>query len=237
MFSSLFTNVDNYKNSDLKQGRDFNNYEQEVKSYTLERLPFLELTSMPGLTSINEAFNGDDSILAKSKHVKDNLSQSEADFNKTLSEYSSLQQNLASSALYHKADPSVNQKIMAQISQLNDKLMKQAKNISTEMETIHVDNDSVRHYIKKKQATLDNYISKLADQRSDMETVDGMGENTRLIRTSNQYHYLMWFIVLITFISLFFYILTSELVMDTLLVVICLMVIYLLARAVNNNYM
>jgi hypothetical protein len=237
MLSSLFTNLDNYKNADLKQGRVFKQYEQEVKTYTFERLPFLELTSMPGLTSINEAFNGDDSIFAKNKHVKDNLSQSEADFNKTLSEYSSLQQNLASSALYHKTDPSVNQKIMAQISKLNDKLMQQAKNISTEMETIHVDDDSVRKYIKVKQATLDNYISKLADQRSDMETVDGMGENTRLIRTSNQYHYLMWFIVLITFISLFSYILTSELVMDTLLVVICLMVIYLLARAVNNNYM
>jgi hypothetical protein len=233
----LSYNLDKYKNADLKQGRYFKQYEQEVKTYTFERLPFLELTSMPGLTSINEAFNGDDSIMAKNKHVKDNLSQSEADFNKTLSEYSSLQQNLASSGLYHKTDPSVNQKIMARLSQLNDKLIQQAKNISSEMATIHVDDDSVRYYIKGKQATLDNYISKLAAQRSDMETVDGMRENTRLIRTSNQYHYLMWFIVLITLISLFFYILTSELVMDTLLVIICLMVIYLLARAISNNYM
>ena len=37
-----------------------------------------------------------------------------------------------------------------EISKLNDKLMQQAKNISTEMETMHVDDDSVRYYIKKK---------------------------------------------------------------------------------------
>ena len=65
-----------------------------------------------------------------------------------------------------------------------------------------------------------------------METVNGMDENRNLIRTSNQYHYLMWFIVLITFLSLFMYILTSDLVMNTLLVIIALMVIYLLARSI-----
>lgn len=237
MLSSLFINLDNYKNEDLKQGRVFNQYEQEVKKYTFERLPYLELTSMPGLTSINEAFNDDDSIMAKNKHVKDNLSQSEAEFNKTLSEYSALQQNLVSSALYHNTDPSVIQNIMVQLSQLNDKLIQQAKNISYEMASIRVDDDTIQKYIKGKQNILNNYISKLDSQRSEMETVDGMRENTRLIRTSNQYHYLMWVIVLITFISLFFYILTSDLVMDTLLVIISLMVIYLLARAINNKYM
>ena len=237
MLSSLFKNVDNYKNAVLTQGRVFNQYEQEVKKYTSERLPYLELTSMPGLTSINEAFNDDDSIMAKNNHVKDNLSQSEAEFNKTLSEYSSLQQNLVSSALYHNTDPSVNQNIMVQLSQLNDKLIQQAKNISYEMASIRVDDDTMRKYIKGKQNILNNYISKLDSQLSEMKTVDGMRENTRLIRTSNQYHYLMWVIVLITFISLFFYILTSDLVMDTLLVIISLMVIYLLARAINNKYM
>jgi hypothetical protein len=230
MFSSLFTNLDKYKNADLKQGKYFNTYEQEVKTYTFERLPFLQLTSMPGLTSINEAFHGDDSIFAKKNHVKDHLSQSEADFNKMLSEYSALQQNLASSALYHKADPAVNQTIMAQLSHLNDKLIHQAKTISTEIASIHVDDDSMRKYITAQQANLNNYIKKLGSQRSEMTTVDGMRENANLIRKSNHYHYLMWFIVLITFLSLFLYILTSDLVMNTLLVIICLMVIYLLAR-------
>jgi hypothetical protein len=126
---------------------------------------------------------------------------------------------------------------MSQLSQLNDKLIQEAKNISSEMSAIHVDDDSMRKYIKNQQSNLTNYISKLAAQRSEMSTMDGMRENTSLIRKSNQYHYLMWVIVLITFLSLFLYILTSDLVMNTLLVIICLMVIYLLARAINNKYM
>jgi len=242
MLSSLFANlgINKYKNADLKQGKDFKNYERSTETNTFNRLPFLELTSMPGVTSINEAFNGDDSTMAKNKHITDNLSQNEADFNKTLSEYSSLQQNLNSSALYHTADPAVNKTIMTQLSQLNDKLMQQAKNINEEIGSLHVNDDTMRHHIKEKQANLNNYINKLGAANgvaNEMETINGMKENTGLIRKSNQYHYLMWFIVLITLISLFFYILTSDLVMNTLLVIICLMVIYLLARAISNNYM
>jgi hypothetical protein len=225
-----------YKNADLKQGKDFKKYEKAVKAYTFERLPLLELTTMPGLTSINEAFNGDDSIMAKNKNTMNDLSQNEAEFNKTLSEYSSLQQNLASSALYHKTDSAVTQTTMAKLAQLYDRLISQAKNISEELAALHVDDNTVRQHIQKQQAKLDNYIRKIDLQHSDMPTVDGMGENTRLIRTSRQYHYLMWFFLLVTLISLFSYILTSDLVMDTLLVIISLMSIYLLARAIATTF-
>jgi len=225
-----------HKNADLKQGKYFINYEQLVKAYTFERLPFLELTTMPGLSSVSEAFNGDDSIIAKNKYITDHLSKNEADFNKTLSEYYSLQKNLVSSGLYHKPNDAVNKTTMAQLSQLNDKLISQAKKISSEISQINVDDYIVKQHIQKQQAKLDDYIRKLDLQRKNMETVDGMGENTKLVRVSSQYHYLMWFIVAITLLSLLFYILTSDLVMDTLLVIICLMVIYLLARAISNTY-
>jgi hypothetical protein len=233
MLSSLFKDLDTYKNADLKQGKDFINYEQLIKAYTFERLPFLELTSMPGLTSINEAFNGDESIMAKNKYITPHLSNSEADFNKTLSEYYSLQQNLVSSALYHKPDALANKTTLAHLSQLNDILIRQAKKMSQEIKDINTDDYSIKEYIQKQQSKLDNYIRQLDLQRAKMDTVDGMGENTKLIRVSSQYHYLMWVIILITFISLFFYILTSDLVMNTLLVIICLLVIYLLARAIS----
>ena len=237
IFKDLDTPNKNYhKNADLKQGKEFIKYEELVKAYTFERLPFLELTSIPGLTSINEAFNGDDSIVAKNKYITDHLSKSEKDFNKTLSEYYSLQQNLVSSGLYHTPNDSVNKTTMAKLSQLNDKLISQAKIINSEISQINVDDYFVKQHIQKQQAKLDDYIRKLELQRTKMETVDGMGENTKLVRISAQYHYLMWCIVAITLLSLFFYILTSDLVMDTLLVIICLMVIYLLARAISNTY-
>jgi hypothetical protein len=233
MLTSLFKDLDTYKNSDLKQGQYFINYEQLIKAYTFKRLPFLQLTSMPGLSSINEAFNGDDSVTAKNKYLTDHLSKSEADFNKTLSEYYSLQQNLVSSALYHTPDADANKTIMAHLARLNDTLIRQAKTISSEISQLNVNDYTVKEHIQKQQARLDNYIRQLDLQRSKMDTVDGMGENTKLIRISSQYHYLMWFIILITLLSLFFYILTSDLVMNTLLVIICLMVIYLLARAIS----
>ena len=237
IFKDLDTSNKNYnKNADLKQGKYFINYEQLVKAYTFERLPFLELTTMPGLTSINEAFNGDDSIVAKNKYITDHLSKSEENFNKTLSEYYSLQQNLVSSGLYHTPNDGVNKTTMAKLSQLNDKLINHAKIINSEMSDINVDDYIIKQHIQKQQSKLDDYIRKLELQRTKMETVDGMGENTKLVRVSAQYHYLMWSIVAITILSLFFYILTSDLVMDTLLVIICLMVIYLLARAISNTY-
>jgi hypothetical protein len=242
MFSSFFNRLDykaphTYKNADLSQGKDFKKYEHAVKTYTFERLPFLELTSMPGLTSINEAFNGDDSIIAQKKHISENLSQSETDFNKTLSEYSTLQQNLATSALYHTAEPSVNENIMAQLARLNKTLLNHAKKISAEMGQMHVEDTAAKQNIQQKQAQLNTYIEKLEAQRAGMDTVDGIAENAALIRQSNHYFYLMWFIVVLTFLALFMYILTSDLVMNTLLVIICLMVIYLLARTINNTYM
>uniref|UniRef100_A0A6C0IJP4 Uncharacterized protein n=1 Tax=viral metagenome TaxID=1070528 RepID=A0A6C0IJP4_9ZZZZ len=248
MFTSLFKSLGIYsedkikvKNADLRQGQAFEHYEHDVTVNTLQRLSFLELTSMPGLMSINEAFNGDDSLLAKNKHTTDTLTQNEADFNKTLSEYSALQNNLSSSALHHNANRSVNDKIMANLAHLNNKLIEKAKNISTDMSNLTVDDANMKNYIERKRAHLNKYIYTLDEQKQQIRnvkdngsTVSGMGENSKLIRTSNQYHYLMWFIVFITLLCLFMYILTSDLVTNTLSVIIMLMVIFLLARAIST---
>ena len=43
------------------------------------------------------------------------------------------------------------------------------------------------------------------------------------------------FILLITFLSLFVYILTSDMAMNTCIVIICLIVIYILAKALSNK--
>ena len=226
------------KNADLYQGQEYIHYNDTLTPKVFTRLPFLQVSSIPGLFSINEAMQGNDSInkndtqLANNQHITTNIVKNENEFNKSLSEYASLQKNLESNNLYHKGDDSITATILNKLTDLNTQLIQHAKRINDDMSSLNVTDADLRNNISKQQAHLNNYIHTLGEQQELMNTVDGMNENTKLTRTSNQYYYLMWFIVLITFLSLFMYILTSDLVMNTLLVIIALMVIYILARSI-----
>ena len=212
------------KNSDLTQGKEFLNYENNIEKKTLDYLPFLELTSMPGLTSINEAFTGDDSLRAKNTVIGQAVSENEKIFNKTLSDYSTLQQQYDNTKVNGK--PSGDNDMLRQLAEFKNKLIEYAKKINNDMSSLEVDDDSLRGYISDKQAKLNNYI----------QTLSG-GENvvSNSKHTTKYYRYLMWGIVLITILYLFMYILTSNLVMNTAIVIICLMTIYILAREIHNK--
>jgi hypothetical protein len=258
MFASLLQNLGmdttehkkiKVKNADLSQGQEFITYNDSRLRKVTERLPFLQISSIPGLFSINEAMNGSDSIkgnntlhtndsvISTNNNITANIVKNENDFNKSLSEYSSLQKNLESSNLHRKMDAHVTATSIRKLSDLNKTLIQQAEKINMNMSDLNVNDANLKHNITKQQANLKHYIQVLGEQNEMMETADGMDEDTKLSRTSNKYYYLMWIIVLVTFLALFMYILTSELVMNTVLVIISLMVIYLLARAINNNYM
>jgi len=201
------------KNSDLTQGKEFLNYENIIEKKTLNYLPFLELTSMPGLTSINEAFTGDDSLRAKNTVVGQAVSENEKIFNKTLSDYSTLQQQYDNTKVNGK--PTGDNEMVRQLAEFKDKLVEYAKKINNDMSSLQVDDESLRGYILEKQAKLNNYINTL--------------ENVTQGNTKH-YHYLMWVIVLVTISYLFMYILTSKLVMNTaiaLAVAIIALVVFL----------
>ena len=207
------------KNSDLTQGKEFLNYENNIEKKTLDYLPFLELTSMPGLTSINEAFTGDDSLRAKNTVIGQAVSENEKIFNKTLSDYSTLQQQYDNTKVNGK--PSGDNDMLRQLAEFKNKLIEYAKKINNDMSSLEVDDDSLRGYISDKQAKLNNYI----------QTLSG-GENvvSNSKHTTKYYRYLMWGIVLITILYLFMYILTSNLVMNTaiaLAVAIIALVVFL----------
>ena len=230
------------QNPDLAQGIEFIHYNKKITVRAAKRLPYLQVSSIPGLQSINEAMNGKDSvngdtILILNKNINSDITQNENDFNKLLSEYGSLQQNLEDSKLYHNVDKQATALIIKKLAILNEKLIKHAKKINDDMSNLHVSDDALKHHITKQQTGLNKYIQELAQQKEDMVTVNGMEENTKLIRTSNKYYYVMWFFLLITLLALFMYILTSDLVMNTIIVIICLMVIYILAREIHYKYM
>jgi hypothetical protein len=220
------------KHPDLSQGQEFLQYETNVIQQATKRLPFLQMTSMPGLTSINEAFNGDDSLVAANKHIAATLPDSQNEFNKTLTEYATLQQNLDSSALYHNVNASVNDKITQKLAGLNAKLIQQAKKISADISNLHVDNAGLKEAILAQQNYLRTYIQSLEAQYQ-------AGPLTKLLTKGpfDNAHfntYLMWFVLFITFAALFLY---TNFIKNTLSVIISLMLIYILARVINEKYM
>lgn len=220
------------KNADLTQGKDFLNYERGVTVKTLDYLPFLELTSMPGLTSINEAFTGDDSLRAKNTVAMQSVSENENAFNKTLSDYSTLQKSFDAA----KMNGYTNNDMVRQLAEFKNKLVEYAKKINNDISSLQVDDESLKGYILEKQANLNNYIQKLNSEEmpSTNDNIQGKHKQSKN-KQSKHHYYLMWVILLITFLFLFMYILTSRLVMNTLVVIICLMTIYILARAINKN--
>lgn len=224
----FFYNNLNVKNSDLAQGKNFLRYEHDVKVNTFERLPYLELTSMPGLNSINEAFNGDDSVIAANKNVTDNLTNSEQEFNKTLSEYSTLQRSMEQKSIEQKSMEQSKKThsdnvILKRLSELNDTLVSQAKKISSDISNLRVDDESLRQSVRNQQANLNKYITTLESQKMGIKT----NEKTR------SYHYLMWLILFFTIILL---LLTTNILKNALIVVTCLIVIYILAKAIHDKY-
>ena len=240
--SEMFYDI---KNADLKQGKEFLQDERSITVKTLDYLPYLEETSMPGLTSINEAFIGYDSLRAKNTVVGQNISENENAFNKTLSEYSILQKEYDSTSI--NGTPMRDNDMIRQLSDFKNQLIYYAKKINNDMSSLRVDDDSLREYILKKQSKLNNYIRALIagedvanvskNNKLDDNTLDDnkLVDNKQVKSKSKHYHYLMWVILLITLVFLFIYILTSNIVMNTLVVIICLMTIYILARAINNK--
>lgn len=230
------------QNPDLAQGIEFNHYNKTTSIRAAKRLPYLQISSIPGLQSINEAMNSKDSvnsdtIIIVNKNLNTNISHNENEFNRLLSEYGTLQQNLEDSKLHHNVDKQETALIIKKLSILNEKLIKHAQKINDDMSNLHVSDQALKQHITKQQTSLNKYIQDLEKEKENMVTVNGMEENTKLIRTSNKYYYVMWFFLLITLLALFMYILTSDLVMNTIIVIICLMVIYILAREIHYKYM
>ena len=80
------TSLENDMN--LAQGQQFMEYSRIYAGAIKPHLYKLQLTSSPALQSITEAINGNDSTLAANKTIQSSVLKSEDDFNKTLSEYS-----------------------------------------------------------------------------------------------------------------------------------------------------
>ena len=89
-----------YENDpNLSQGQQFMEYGRVYSSSIIPNLYKLQLTSSPALQSIVEALHGSDSLNATNNKVKTVVTNSENEFNKTLSEYSDTYKELSAELL------------------------------------------------------------------------------------------------------------------------------------------
>lgn len=111
-----------YENdANLQQGQQFMEYGRIYASAIKPHLFKLQLTTSPELQSITEALNGSDSVLSANSNIKSNVSKTEDEFNKTMSEYSQVYQEINKELLANNATKKPIQKYLNNVVTADDK--------------------------------------------------------------------------------------------------------------------
>lgn len=79
----------------LKQGQELKEFERQTIKLETPNLELLQITSIPGISSIVETLSSDDSTAASSETSNVSINKLENEFNKTLSEYTVVYQELS----------------------------------------------------------------------------------------------------------------------------------------------
>jgi hypothetical protein len=87
------TPVENDKN--LKQGQELMKFERQTIKRVTPQLKLLQITSIPGITSIVETLDNDDSTASSTQTSTVSINKLEDEFNKTLSEYTIVYKELS----------------------------------------------------------------------------------------------------------------------------------------------
>ena len=69
-----------------------------------------------------------------------------------------------------------------------------------------------------------------------MEDVDGFKQNTELVLISNKYHYLVWFILVLTIIAIILYTISNDNVPNSIVLIVSLLTIYFVSVWINNEF-
>ena len=205
-FSSFFFGPDGdhdfKKNDDLSQGKAFLHYENEVKSKTFKRLPFLELTSMPGLTSINEAFIGDDSL--RSTPIIDEtdysslISAYEQHFSELLVNYEQVHAKYINSL--RLKDKEQSKILLSQLKRLDEDMQNYSAEISQKTKKMNKPAANYQDIINKKQKDLGVLHKKLREKEQTINelvsSTNGKNESLHLQIKSSVYYNTLYLIII-----------------------------------------
>lgn len=138
-------------------------------------------------------------------------------------------------------DPGTWQKL----SQLNDKLVSLAGQMSTELGGLKVADDNLKQNLTDQQASLNDYVTTLQADKKNMghfnsvfATVSGEEESSGLLLTSKKLRYLVWFLLAIMIVSITLHSVSTGTMTrggNTIVLIVSLIVIYIILRWLYNR--
>lgn len=236
------TGLENDQN--LLQGQNYMEFGRVYAGAAKPHLKLLEITTSPNINSIVETFDDNDSIVSNKKTHNVSMSDIEKEFNRTLSQYTTSYKNFTSNSLNNNLSKKEIQTYFKNLQRLNDKLISLAKAMGKDLDSVLLTDNNIKIKLDKQQHKLNTYISALNKDRTNISnvnksynTISGEQVNSELRLVSNQYNYIVWFILAITIISIVINITLSETITDTMssntgniLLIVSLIALFLIVK-------
>ncbi len=225
----------------LRQGQEARAY---TSSYTRARLPYLQITSAPFLSSVNEALNdyATSTQATTSRHnVSAQVSAAEQAFNQTLTQYSALDMQYME-AIMNREDPVKIKFMQDDLRALNEQLVMYAEQISDEIGAIPSHDPYTSRQIKAQQADLSDYVSRLKKNKDRLKQTHAaiahagaLNEDANLNYKSIHLQYIVWLFVSVTVVAITAHLLLNDdaSAVSGLVVIGLLLVVYGVAQLVG----
>lgn len=217
----------------LRQGQEARAY---TASYTRERLPYLQITSAPFLSSVNEAMNdyATSTQATSRRNVSAQVTAAEQAFNQTLTQYSALDLQYME-AIMNREDPVKIKFMQDDLRAMNEQLVMYAEEISKEIGAIPSHDPHTSRQIKAQQADLSDYVSRLKQTHASIANAQALNEDAHLQYKSIHLQYIVWLFVSVTVVAITAHLLLNEdaSAVSGLVVIGLLLVVYGVAQLVG----
>jgi len=235
-------------NSHIVQGTVFSDDTNESITNTSKIHNLLFDSFYLNIKSFIDSIYEDDSVHSHNEYSVDDISEKEKKFKKLLTEYSILyklfNESLMNVEKLSPLDLEEHHLNQIKLDNLNEELIRLAQNIIDNMDFISNKDKKLNKQIHLEQKKLHEYMVKLKIEKQklkktqiqNIDTLNGVVENTGLVYTSRYYFYIVWVIVAITVIGLTMNVILNPEAntINSLIVMGALAVVYIVANYMNN---
>tara|TARA_B100001093_G_C26756451_1_gene983663 strand:+ start:272 stop:973 length:702 start_codon:yes stop_codon:yes gene_type:complete len=195
-----------YDSLNNKQGKELLNFSNKYVTSLEPHLKKLQLSTSNNISSIVEALNSTDSINAKHIDDKGKISTLEDRFNRTLAKYSRTNDHINKLLLENVKVPDKTwqhlSKLNKELGNLVEELKKKINDLVITDMKLYNDLEKHKEQLEKHTNSIQSDKDKISEIKQNFNTVIGVNEDTRLQMKSNWLHYIVWFILAVTVISI-----------------------------------